>query len=187
MLRINLVLLCTFIGVFGCAGVTIKPVRGTPEQVRESLIAANQDGYVIYHPMIVFEVVDKEVCKEKNKNGACQAFTVVCSLGTKQIVPDYDQAYVVRINSGFGKAGVDVTIADGWLLNNVKDNSDNTALLDVLFKAAFGGYKPSAETRFLENDFGCKERGLYRYKLINGKASICRIWSASQEKGIDCE
>ena len=186
MSRICLVFLSTLIAVSGCAGVTIKPVKGTPEQVRESLIAGKQDGYVIYHPMILFEVVDKEVCTEKGNDGNCKAFNVVCSLGTKQVVPDYDQAYVIQISSGFGKAGVDVTVTDGWLLSNVKDNSDNTALLDVLFKAAFGGYKPGATAAPRPDDFGCKERGLYRYKLTDGKPSICRIWRAGKEN-FDCK
>lgn len=178
-----LVLLSTLIAASGCAGVTIKPVAGTPETVRQSLITDKKDGYVIYHPMIAFEIVDKEVCVTKGSNGACTEITVTCALGTRYILPDYEQPYVVQITSGLGKAGVDVSFTEGWLLSNVKDNSDNTALLETLFKAAgVGGYKA---TRTPE-DKGCKDRGLYRYKLINNKPTLCRFWSPNT-LGFDCK
>jgi len=44
--------------------------------------------------------------------------------------------YLIDVKSGLGKAGTDVTIIDGWRLGNVKDNSDNTAILGNLVTLA---------------------------------------------------
>jgi len=74
-------------------------------------------------------------------------------------LPDTSKPFLINVRSGFGKTGVDVAITNGWQLGNIKDNSDNTALLGTVEKILGLGVKSIAR----EPTAGkCKAPGLYR-------------------------
>src|SRR5436190_18354395 len=119
----------------GCSGVAIRPISPELERSAHGKDGA-ASGYVVYGPMIVVEVVEREVCIAKNDKGACVHAETRCAIGEPKVLPDLAKPFLVDIKSGFGKAGVDVTIVDGWRLGNVKDTSDNTAILGLIEKIA---------------------------------------------------
>lgn len=153
----------------GCAGLEITTLR--PEQVDQARKSADKalDGYVLYEPVVVVEVSLKDVCVAgKDEKGNCKAATVVqCSASTPFLLPDYSRPYLVRSKNGFGKAGVDVAISDGWRLGSIKDNSDNTAVLGTIEKI-FGikSIAPSADGAT------CKAPGLYQVTLESGAPAL---------------
>ena len=147
-------------GLCGCAGVGITPIS-KQDAIDIHKPNAGKSGYVVYEPMVVVEVNKKEVCVEKDNADKCTKKETTCAAGTPFVLPDYSKPYLIDVKSGLGKAGTDVTIIDGWRLGNVKDNSDNSAILGNLVtlatKMAFRGQ---------QDDRKCKE-GLYRVTIDN--------------------
>jgi hypothetical protein len=114
--------------------------------------------------MIVVEVALREVCAAKNDKNACVETETRCAIGEPKVLPDLAKPFLVDIKSGFGKAGVDVTIVDGWRLGNVKDNSDNTAILGLVEKLAVP-LLARAEAGATARRVGCRAPGLYRVEI----------------------
>ncbi|HJY76707.1 MAG TPA: hypothetical protein VKE95_08750, partial [Burkholderiales bacterium] len=137
-------------------------------------------GYIVYAPQVVFSVGEADVCTQPLQNGKCPdgATRRLCVVGNPIVLPDFSKPFAVDIQSGLGKAGADVQIADGWRLTGVKDTSDNTALLTLLQKAAG---LPLAST-----DKGCGEvAGLYRWKTDatpEATPSLERVFPANPAK-----
>jgi len=151
------------VSIAGCAGVDITPLSPA-EEAASHAGGTSRKGYIVYEPMVVVEVSQKEVCGAPDDKGACKGATVVtCSAGTPFLLPDPSKPFLVNAQSGFGKAGVEIAITNGWQLGNIKDNSDNTALLGTLEKV-LGLAGARSLTR--ESTVGkCKAPGLYRVDL----------------------
>jgi hypothetical protein len=142
--KLLIAMVCMIIA--GCAGLEITPL--TYEQSSKLHIdqdTAFKNGYVVYEPMLVVEISDKEICVLKDGD-KCKKSRNVCSAGEIKTLPDYSKPYLLTSKSGLGKAGVDLKIDDGWRLGGIKDESDNTALLGVLATAA------GIQTKALIND-----------------------------------
>lgn len=153
----------------GCAGLDITPISPSEEA---SAHAGNSTlkGYVIYEPMVVVEVTNKEVCREKDDKGNCKETPeIACSAGSPFTLPDPSKPFLLNTRSGFGKAGVDVTITNGWQLGNLKDNSDNTAILGTIEKLA-GSKSYSATSSISSNK--CKAPGLYRVNIKDSAVEL---------------
>lgn len=120
--------------VAGCAGLDITPL--SPDQDKAAHAGGTAlKGYVIYAPMVVVEVTRKTVCSKPKPDGQCEGtLEVTCTAGTPFTMPDPTRPFLVNAQSGFGKAGVEVTITNGWQLGSLKDNSDNTAILGLIEK-----------------------------------------------------
>jgi hypothetical protein len=146
--------------IAGCAGLDITPIS-PKEEAAAHAGGTGLKGYIIYEPMVVVEVSRKELCPEKDANGNCKSVPIVtCSAGTPFILPDTSKPFLVDVRSGFGKTGVDVTFNNGWELGNIKDNSDNTALLDTINKViGLAGTRSMAREPPTQN---CPAQGLYR-------------------------
>jgi hypothetical protein len=98
----------------GCAGLDIRPL--TREQAASVHAGGGPAGYIVYAPMTVIEVSDRDGCRA----------------GAPFQLPDYSKPYLVRSRSGLGRNGVDIAISEGWMLGGIKDTSDNGALLDAV-------------------------------------------------------
>lgn len=120
----------------GCSGLQIDTLKYSEVKAARADKGKPLDGYVIYEPMTVVELSLKESCsKALDKDGKCTGTTIKqCSASIAFQLPDYSKPYLLKNKNGFGKAGVDVTITDGWKLGGFKDNTDNTAILGVLEK-----------------------------------------------------
>lgn len=155
--------------VAGCAGLDITPL--SPDQDKAAHAGGTAlKGYVIYAPMVVVEVTRKTVCGKPKADGQCEGTPeVTCTAGTPFTMPDPTKPFLVNSQSGFGKAGVEVTITNGWQLGSIKDNSDNTAILGLveklvpLLRMAVEPAHPSPET--------CKA-GLYRATYDGQKVEL---------------
>lgn len=160
-----------------CAGVNIRPISTEQEKAAHSGDSSVQ-GYIVYAPLILFSVGETEVCtKPLPKDQTCPADAIrrVCGVGSPIVIPDFSKPFAVDIQTGLGKAGADIQIADGWRLTGVKDSSDNTALLTLLQKAV--GVSIAA------TEAGCAElAGLYRWKIDpnarDTKPSLERVFPA---------
>jgi hypothetical protein len=146
----------------GCSGLDIRPI--SPElDARAHREDGTASGYVVYGPMVVVEV--SRVCVVKDAKGACRDDETRCAAGAPFVLPDFSKPFLVDVKSGLGKAGVDVTIVDGWRLGSVKDQSDNTAILGAIEKLALARM---AEPRTAGEEAvrgGCAAPGLYRVEL----------------------
>ena len=141
----------------GCSGVDIRPI--SPDLERQAHTRdGTASGYVVYGPMVVVEIAVREVCVAKNDRGACTEQEARCSAGAPFVLPDLDKPFLVDVRNGFGKAGVDLTIADGWRLSSIKDQSDNTAILGAIEKSALARTFDTAARRV----GGCSAPGIYR-------------------------
>lgn len=155
--------LAVFVSVMasGCAGVSINSL--THDQVKNAHADKKDklDGYVVYQPMVVFPVENRLVCVEQG-DGECEATETICAIGDMKTVPDYSKPYLVKAKSGFGKAGIDIKIEDGWRLGGIKDESDNTAVLSAL----------TAMVPALEGAANglCADPGLYKIDYTGGQA-----------------
>lgn len=147
----------------GCAGLDITPISAADDQAAHSGNSTLK-GYVVYGPMIVVEVTRKEICIDKDENGTCTGGTeITCSAGKPFALPDPTKPFLLQSRSGLGKAGVDVTINDGWQLGNIKDNSDNTALLGTV--GTLLGIKAATVATGNGASGSCKASGLYRVTI----------------------
>jgi len=152
-----LVSLAGLAGVAGCAGLEITTLKA--DQVSTARTTGNAlNGYVVYEPIVAIELSTKEVCLGgKDEKGNCKSALVTqCAATLPFTLPDYTRPYLVTSKTGFGKAGVEVAIADGWRLSNIKDSSDNTALLSAL------GVKTASAS---DKGTQCRTPGLYRLPL----------------------
>ncbi|MEW6077653.1 MAG: hypothetical protein AB1724_07575 [Thermodesulfobacteriota bacterium] len=155
----SLLLLLILASIAGCAGLDITPISPTDE------IAAHSGdkklkGYVVYEPMVVVEVSQKEVCGEKDDKGNCKGATyITCAAGAPFLLPDTSKPFLVNVRSGFGKTGVDVAITNGWQIGNIKDESDNTALLGTVEKLLDAAIKKGISPDPISGK--CKAPGLY--------------------------
>jgi hypothetical protein len=133
----------------GCAGLDIQPL--TPQQAAAAHAGAGPAGYIVYAPMTVVEISDRDGCRA----------------GAPFQLPDYARPYRLRSRSGLGRSGVDVSIADGWMLGGFKDSSDNGALLDAA--GAVLGRRGGPGAGGQPGGAGaCRAPGLYR--LVPGAA-----------------
>jgi len=98
----------------GCAGLDIRPL--TPGQAARAHAGEGPAGYIVYAPLTVIEVSDREGCRA----------------GAPFQLPDYSRPYLVRSRTGVGRNGVDVAISAGWMLGGIRDTSDNGVLLDAM-------------------------------------------------------
>ena len=99
-----------------CAGLDIRPL--TPAQAASAHAGDGPAGYIVYAPLTVVEVSDRDGCRA----------------GAPFQLPDYSKPYLVRSRTGLGRNGVDVAINEGWMLGGIKDTSDNGALLEAVGK-----------------------------------------------------
>ena len=146
--------------IAGCAGLDITPISAADDAAAH---AGNTvlKGYVIYAPMVVVEVTQKEVCSDKDDKGNCKGTSEInCSAGTPFTLPDPSRPFLVDARSGFGKAGIDVTITNGWQLGNIKDTSDNTTIFGTVEKLL--GLKAAIAITAKASLGKCKASGLYR-------------------------
>lgn len=143
----------------GCAGVSITPISA--EKVKDAHTSRGDvKGYIVYAPIIAVEVSAKLICVKQTKD-KCDDYQVVCAAGTPFVLPDYTKPYAVEVRTGLGKAGVDIALKDGWLITNIKDTSDNTALLGFIEKLVLAEKKavdPGATGT-------CPVMGLYRINV----------------------
>jgi hypothetical protein len=121
--------------VAGCAGLDITPISPADEAAAHAGVRPLK-GYVVHAPMVVIEISRREVCPRDDKGKCTGPTEVACVAGTPFTLPDPTRPFLVDIRSGLGKAGVDVAIANGWQLGNLKDSSDNTAILGAIEKIA---------------------------------------------------
>jgi hypothetical protein len=134
--------------------------------------AGSVKGYIVYEPVVVVELTLRTTCVEIGQDGkTCSKQEIVCSAGAPFVLPNYSKPYLIDIKSGFGKAGVEVSFKDGWLLNSVKDSSDNTAVLTAVGKIFGLNLSSSAgSAKALTEDRKCKAPGLYR--VVSSKDGI---------------
>ncbi len=159
------------LGLSGCAGVDIRPIS------HEQALSAHQtgstaSGYIVYEPVVVVEV--SQVCVTKDANGSCKDQETRCAAGMPFVLPDYSKPYLIDAKSGFGKAGVDITIVDGWRLSNVKDNSDNTAVLGMV-GTLLGVIKSTPTLAKSDKGEKCKAPGLYRVTVDKDGVALTRM------------
>lgn len=140
-----------------CSGVDIRPISPALEREAHARDGA-ASGYVVYGPMVVVEIALREVCVAKNEKGACVEQEARCAAGTPFVLPDPSKPFLVDVRNGFGKSGVDLTIADGWRLAGVKDQSDNTAILGAIERVA----TLRAGEGVGRSRGACKAPGIYR-------------------------
>ena len=157
----------------GCSGLDITTLS-PDDEARSHAGGPKLSGYIIYAPMVVVEVSQKETCSVPEVKGKCAGdITVTCSAGAPFVLPDTSKPFLVNSRSGFGKAGVDVTINNGWQLGAIKDSSDNTALLTTFEKILSLG---AARMAVREGPAGnCKAPGLYRVNLDAAGISLARL------------
>ncbi|CAK0778521.1 conserved hypothetical protein [Gammaproteobacteria bacterium] len=147
----------------------------------------NRKGYIIYEPMVVVEVSKKELCDGiKNEKGECKGNIIItCSAGTPFILPDLLKPFLVDARSGFGKAGVEISITNGWQLGSLKDNSDNTAVLGMV-KSIADNIKPQslyAKSAHFKTE-KCQAEGLYRVSLTTKGLDLTSLKSYVEEPSI---
>ena len=154
----------------GCSGVDIRPISPHYEK-RAHEGEPTASGYVVYGPMVVVEISLREVCVARNEKGACTQQEAVCAAGTPFVLPDLAKPFVVDVRNGFGKAGVDLAIAEGWRLTSLKDQSDNTAILGAIEKFALARTSDPAARRV----GGCSAPGLYRVVVKDGAVALDQL------------
>jgi hypothetical protein len=158
------------LGFCGCAGIDLKSISNE-DAVKAHAKGSSVSGYIVYQPVVVVEIGQKDVCVKKDSEGNCKAQETRCFAGMPFVLPDYSKPYLIDIKSGFGKSGADITIADGWRLGNVKDNSDNSAILGTIEKLFTHQSSQLAGTQ----DRGCKAPGLYRVDIDQSGIALSRI------------
>lgn len=121
----------------GCSGLQIASI--SKDDAGKAHQGAGHSGYIVYHPRVLVRVGAEKRCPaDKMPDGKCDpknASLDYCEVSPPFYLPDYDKPYRVDVKTGIGKAGVDVAIANGWMLSSFKDNSDNSVLLGELIKA----------------------------------------------------
>lgn len=153
------------VALSGCAGVHIQAIAPDAAAGMHKAGASSASGYVVYHPVMLVPVgPDKEGW---------------CSVGQPFAMPDPSRPYLVEARSGLGKSGVDISIADGWRLSNVKDSSDNTALLGVLTSLVGLGAAPAAAAAGAAPAATCPP-AIYRLELTGTSATLRQVHLLAQ-------
>jgi hypothetical protein len=153
----------------GCSGVEIRPI--SPDLERQAhLRDGTASGYVVYGPMVVVEITQREVCLNKER-GACVEQEVRCAAGAPFVLPDLAKPFLVDVKNGFGKAGVDLTIGDGWRLGSLKAESDNTAVLGAIEKLALARTGEATARKA----GACRASGLYRVEVDANGAKLAPL------------
>ncbi len=154
----------------GCGGVEISSL--SDEEAEKAHQSGHKiPGYIVYHPMIVVEVkeiIEKEV---ETEDSIIREYGKIkeCVVGKPQTLPDYEKPFLLRLKPGIGKSSVDLKIEDGWRLDGIKTESDNTALLQVLQKIVTQG----ASVSLMPSDGTCELKpGLYRLSLEKGSVEL---------------
>lgn len=163
----------------GCAGLDISSLS-TEEASNAHVSGKEIKGYIVYQPMIVVEVGEREICIKHGNDGKCADTKLVCGIGEPKTMPDYSKPYRINSRSGLGKAGVDIKIEDGWRLGGIKDESDNTALLNVLATAA--GIKPADKGSIDGSESVCQKPGLYRLIIEHQQMKLIPIFEYLESK-----
>lgn len=158
------------LAIVGCAGVSMKPISSTEAQALHAE-SNSKTGYVVYEPMVVVEVSEQIICGGKDAEGKCNDPKIRCAAGTPFLLPDYKKPYLIDSKSGFGKAGTEITIIDGWKLGSVKDSSDNSNILGLIGK--LGGVD-IASSKGNENKT-CTSAGLFKLSITSEKLELTRI------------
>ena len=143
-----------------CSGVEIRPISPALERESHQREGA-ASGYVVYGPMVLVEIALREVCVATNEKGACIEQEARCAAGAPFVLPDLSKPFLVDVRNGFGKAGVDLAIADGWRLSGLKADSDNTAILGAIEKIALARMTDDPTKR----RGACAKAGIYRLDL----------------------
>lgn len=119
-----------------CAGVDVTPISPTLRAGLHGSADAEKfanRGYVVYEPMLLVSVAPGKKCLGQAKDGKCLGTSQdVCEISEPKLLPNYNRPYLVKSRSGFGKAGTQIDIKDGWMLSSIKDESDNSAILAAL-------------------------------------------------------
>jgi hypothetical protein len=157
----------------GCSGVDIRPISPALEAASHARDGA-ASGYVVYGPMVVVEVGLREVCVARNEKGACTEQEARCAAGAPFVLPDLAKPFLVDIRNGFGKAGVDLAIADGWRLGALKADVDNTAILGTVEKLIPLLRSADGTTR---RKGDCAAAGLYRVALEGGSVKLLPLFA----------
>lgn len=145
-------------------------MRAISSQTRDALFTTQGasdkfPGYVVYEPMTVVEITKEKACEAKDANGKCTAYGASrCKVGSPFYLPNYSRPTLINSRTGFGKAGVDVTIVNGWQLGAVKDTTDNAAVLS-LAETMIGIASSSHLPDFNDQKEECKDAGLYKLEL----------------------
>ncbi|MCC7462191.1 MAG: hypothetical protein IT480_06970 [Gammaproteobacteria bacterium] len=134
------------LALVGCAGLDIRAL--TPQQAADLHAGNGPAGYVVYAPMTVVEISDRDGCR----------------VGAPFQLPDPARPYLLRSRSGLGRNGVDVSVADGWMLGGFKDTSDNSAWLGTAGQLL--GLRPGGEV--VPRTGVCRAPGLYRLAVQAG-------------------
>jgi hypothetical protein len=167
--------LAATIALTGCAGLDLRSM--TREQAASVHTKDNTiSGYVLYAPMVVVDVTLREVCVGKDAAGKC-INEPRCSAGSPFVLPDYSKPYRIDVRSGLGKAGVDVSIAEGWRLGGIKDSSDNTAVLGLVEKFLAGAGVLTAKVTNGAPGRECKAAGLYRVSIDDTGPTLTKLFS----------
>ena len=157
----------------GCSGVDIRPI--SPDLEAQSHTRdGTASGYVVYGPMVVVEVALREVCVMRNDKGACVEHEARCAAGPPFVLPDLNKPFLVDIRNGFGKAGVDLTIADGWRLGGLKADVDNSAILGTVEKLIPLMRATDGTTRRRGD---CAAAGLYRVAIEAGNVKLVPVFA----------
>lgn len=120
------------IAITGCAGLTIEAIPG------DAVSGARDDrprvGYVVYEPVIVYQKTPVKAYVAFLNDGTCQGdgYRDVCRFIGPILLPDKTRPYSLTPHVGLGKADINVQIKDGWMLSELSEKSDNTAILDRL-------------------------------------------------------
>ena len=157
----------------GCSGVDIRPITPALEHEAHTRGGA-ASGYVVYGPMVVVEVGLREVCVMRNEKGACVEHEARCAAGAPFVLPDLSKPFLVDIRNGFGKAGVDLAITDGWRLGQIKADVDNTAILGTIEKLVPLLRSADGATR---RKGDCGATGLYRVALEGGTVKLVPLFA----------
>lgn len=173
----RIVWLAAVFSLAGCSGLQLKTLSSTEVERARTSGGTPLDGYVVYEPLVAVKVGNALMCPDGSVPDAknpCAGAQVQCVIGDVMKLPDYGKPYLVSVQNGFGKAGVDVAIAEGWMLGHIKDNSDNTAMLTFLKETLTLGVAKNDPTRAADGSRSCTP-DLYRVTASNEGLKLNRL------------
>lgn len=144
----------------GCGGLEISSL--TVEDATNAHLNEKVPGYIVYHPMIAVDV---------NKE---------CKVGAPKTLPDYKKPFLLKLTQGIGKFSVDLKIEDGWRLDGIKTEADNTALLETLkdklsVESVLPGEKEKRDPSKAPDVSEKCEPGLYKLSFVNEGIALLPI------------
>lgn len=111
--------------------------------------------------MILVEVQVVMVCADGSEKCEGTQKQARCVAKPPMYFPDYSRPYEIRTKAGLGKAGLDVAVANGWMLTGQKDSTDNSALLGFIAKIGGFGLDQSGGS--------CKGAGIYKWDRVSNR------------------